>query len=135
MNNVIQITKDATRKYTKDHEWVSFDADIATVGITDYAQGALGELVFVDLPEVGSSFSKGESFASVESVKAASDVYAPISGTVTDVNSNLQGESSTVNKDPFGAGWLAKFKVDNPDQNHLLDEAAYKKLLDSLKKK
>jgi glycine cleavage system H protein len=98
-------------KYTKDHEWVSLDGDIATVGVTYYAVNALGDIVYVELPEIGQEVKAGDSFAVVESVKAASDVYAPISGIVKEVNYKTMDESSIVNSDPEGEGWFAKIKI------------------------
>lgn len=97
-------------KYTKDHEWVRVDGSTATVGITEFAQNELGELVFVDLPAVGKKLKAHDTMCVVESTKAASDVYSPISGTVTEVNSSLSSSPNSVNNDPYGTGWLAKLK-------------------------
>jgi glycine cleavage system H protein len=116
------------RKYSKDHEWVKVDGKVATVGITDFAQAALGDVVFADLPEVGRSLASGESFGSVESVKAASDVYSPISGKVTEVNSKLKDEPSLLNKSPYDDAWLVKLNISNEqDLSKLMDHAAYEK--------
>ncbi|MDH3688082.1 MAG: glycine cleavage system protein GcvH [Gammaproteobacteria bacterium] len=118
-------------KYTEDHEWVTIeDEDIAIVGITDFAQDQLGELVYVELPEVGQEFSKGENAAVIESVKAAGDVKAPVSGTIIEVNETLADEPGLVNEDPTGDGWFIKLKMTDPAElNTLLDEAAYKVLI------
>lgn len=119
------------RKYTKDHEWVRSEADgTAVVGITDHAQQQLGELVFVELPETGRSFGSGENCAVVESVKAASDVYAPVAGTVIAVNEALGSEPGLVNTDPYGAGWLFRVQPDSGAVAGLLDAAAYQRLVD-----
>jgi len=122
-----------TTKFTEDHEWVSVEGDIATVGITKYAAEALGDVVFVEVPETGASFAKGDDMAVVESVKAASDVYAPIGGEVTEANSALADAPETVNDDPEGAGWFAKLKIaDAGELDGLMDAAAYKTFCDSL---
>lgn len=116
----------STLKYTEDHEWISVEGDIATVGITVHAQEQLGDVVFVDLPEVGSSVEKGGDAAVVESVKAASDVYAPIDGEIVEVNSSLVDDPSLVNSDAQGTGWFMKVKIANASQlDGLMDEAAY----------
>ena len=120
-------------KFTEDHEWVAVDGDVATVGITKYAAEALGDVVFVEVPEVGASFAKGDDMAVVESVKAASDVYAPIGGEVTEGNGTLADAPETVNEDPEGAGWFAKLKVaDKAELDGLMDAAAYKAFCDAL---
>ena len=122
-----------TTKFTEDHEWVTLEGDIATVGITKYAAEALGDVVFVEVPEVGASFAKGDDMAVVESVKAASDVYAPIGGEVTEGNGVLADAPETVNDDPEGAGWFAKLKVTNASElDGLMDAAAYKTFCDAL---
>lgn len=119
-------------KYTKDHEWITIDGDIATVGITDYAQNALGDVVFVELPEVGASFSEGDDAAVVESVKAASEIYMPVDGEITEVNADLEGDPSLVNSDPMGS-WFFKVKMSDAAQaDDLMDEAAYNDLLKDL---
>ena len=116
----------STIKYTEDHEWISVDGDIATIGITDYAQGQLGDVVFVELPEVGREVAKGDEAAVVESVKAASEVYAPISGEIIEVNTVLDEAPATINEDATGAGWFVKMKLaDASELSELLDEAAY----------
>jgi len=113
-------------KFTKDHEWLRIEEDIATVGITQYAQEQLGDLVFVELPAPGSGFKQGAAAAVVESVKAASDVYAPISGEITDANRSIVDDPSLVNSDPMGKGWFFKMKIADPTQiETLIDEAAY----------
>ncbi len=113
-------------KYTEDHEWLSIEGDIATVGITQHAQDALGDVVFVDLPEVGKQFAAKEVAGVVESVKAAADVYMPIDGSITEVNEALRADPALANTDPLGAGWFFKVKLSNPAQlDALLDEAAY----------
>jgi glycine cleavage system H protein len=120
-------------KFTKDHEWVSLDGDIATVGITKHAAEALGDVVFVETPDVGKTVAKGDSFAVVESVKAASDVYAPVSGEVVEANEALSGAPETVNADAESAGWFAKIKVSDASQlDGLMDRAAYDQFLSTL---
>jgi glycine cleavage system H protein len=117
-------------KFTKDHEWLRIEGDIATVGITQYAQEQLGDLVFVELPAPGSGFEPGAAAAVVESVKAASEVYAPISGEITDVNQSIVDEPSLVNSDPMGKGWFFKMKMADPSQiEALMDEPAYRALV------
>lgn len=113
--------------YTKDHEWVRVNGDTATVGVTDFAQGELGDVVFVQLPEVGKSVSQGEAFGTIEAVKAVADVYSPVTGKVSDVNTALTEKPETMNQDPYGAGWIVKIKISNfqVDKAHLLDPAAY----------
>jgi glycine cleavage system H protein len=116
-----------TTLFTPDHEWLRIDGDIATIGITDYAQSQLGDVVFVELPKVGRSLKKAEAAAVVESVKAASDVYAPISGDVVEVNEELTVEPALVNSDAAGKAWFFKVKiVDKSELGGLMDEAAYK---------
>ncbi|WAC58999.1 glycine cleavage system protein GcvH [Brevundimonas sp. SL130] len=120
-------------KFTKDHEWVSLDGDIATVGISKHAADALGDVVFVEVPEVGKTVAKGASFAVVESVKAASDVYAPVSGEVVEANDALSTAPETVNAAPEGDGWFAKIKVsDAAELDALMDRAAYDEFLKTL---
>ncbi len=122
-----------TVKYTKDHEWVRVDGATAVVGITDYAQTQLGDVVYVELPEVGRKLEQGKEAAVVESVKAASEVYAPISGEVTAANAELAGEPAKVNADPMGGGWFFEMKVANPKElDALMDEAQYKKYVEGL---
>jgi glycine cleavage system H protein len=120
---------DAMLKYTQDHEWLRLDGDIATVGITQFAQKQLCDLVFVELPGVGASFDKGAIAATVESVKAASEVYAPVGGEVVAVNDRLTAEPGLVNAEPNGEGWMFKIKVRNAaEAEALLDEGAYQAL-------
>lgn len=117
-------------KYTRDHEWVRVDGDVAIVGITDYAQSELGDIVYVELPEVGRKVEKGEAVATIEAVKTAADVYAPVSGEVIEVNSALEEHAELINKDPYGEGWIVKIKMSNPDElNELLPAEEYKKLI------
>lgn len=119
--------------YTKDHEWVRLDGDVATVGISKHAADALGDVVFVETPDAGKSVTKGDSFAVVESVKAASDVYAPVSGEVIEGNAALSGAPETVNADPEGEGWFAKIKVSDASAiDGLMDQAAYDAYLTTL---
>jgi glycine cleavage system H protein len=120
-------------RFTKDHEWVSLDGDVATVGITRHAAEQLGDVVFVETPEAGKQVSKGDSFAVVESVKAASDVYAPVSGEVIEGNAALGTSPETVNADAEGEGWFAKIRVSDASQlDSLMDRAAYDQYLASL---
>ncbi len=115
-----------TIKYTPDHEWVKVDGNNATVGITQHAQDALGDVVFVDLPEIGKSYAAKDIAAVVESVKAAADVYMPAAGVVTEVNEALRADPSLANSDPLGAGWFYKITLANPaDLNALMDETSY----------
>jgi len=117
-------------KFTKDHEWLRIEGAIATVGITQHAQEQLGDLVFVELPASGRSFERGAAAAVVESVKAASDVYAPISGEITEVNQCIVDEPNLVNSDPMGKGWFFKMKISDPSQiETLMDESAYQSLV------
>ena len=118
--------------FSKDHEWVRFEGDVATVGITKYAADALGDVVFVETPDVGKTVSKGDGFAVVESVKAASDVYAPVSGEVIEGNAALATAPETVNADPEGEGWFAKIRVSDASTDGLMDRAAYDAFLASL---
>ena len=120
-------------RYTKEHEWVKVDGDVATIGISPYAQEQLGDVVFVELPEIGKKIEKGKELAVVESVKAASEVYAPVGGEVLEVNAALSDAPATVNEDAMGKGWFAKLKLANKsDLDGLMDEAAYKKYVDGL---
>jgi glycine cleavage system H protein len=122
-------------KYSKDHEWIDAKGDSATVGISDYAQHELGDVVFVELPAVGTKLTAGKQFASVESVKAVSEIYAPASGEVTEANAVLQAKPETINTDPHGAGWLIKMKLSNAAElNALMDAAAYEKYIEEKKK-
>jgi glycine cleavage system H protein len=122
-----------TVRYTKDHEWVRVEGTTATVGITDYAQGQLGDVVYVEVPEVGRKLEQGKEAAVVESVKAASEVYAPISGQVTAANGDLAGEPARVNTDAMGQGWFFEMTVANPKElDALMDEAQYKAYVEGL---
>lgn len=117
-------------KFTDDHEWLTLDGDTATVGITDHASGLLGDLVFLELPKIGSTLRKGAAAAVVESVKAASDVYAPLDGDVVEINDAVVKDPSLVNSDPLGKGWLYKIKLKSASEfDSLMDEATYKKLI------
>jgi glycine cleavage system H protein len=118
--------------YTSDHEWVRLDGDVATVGITKHAADQLGDVVFVETPEAGKVVSKGDGFAVVESVKAASDVYAPVSGEVIEGNAALSSAPETVNADPEGEGWFAKIKISDASTDGLMDRAAYDAFLATL---
>jgi len=119
-------------KYYEEHEWIKMDGNVATMGITDHAQEALGDIVFVDLPEVGSTIEAKESIGAVESVKAASDIYTPVSGTVLEVNSALADEPGTVNSDAYGNGWMIKLDLTKPAElDSLMDAAAYEKFCES----
>jgi glycine cleavage system H protein len=122
-----------TTRYTRDHEWIRLDGDVAVVGITDYAQEQLGDIVYVELPEPGKTIEKGGEFCVVESVKAASEVFAPISGEVLAVNSALGDQPGAVNESPEGTGWLIKIKPANKtDLDGLMDEVAYKAFLETI---
>ena len=122
-----------SRYFTEDHEWIDVDGDTATVGITDYAQGQLGDIVFVEVPDAGRSLDKGGEAAVVESVKAASDVYSPVSGTVTEGNPALEEDPALVNTAPEGDGWFFKLTIsDAGELDGLMDEAAYKAFCDTL---
>lgn len=119
-------------KYTKSHEWVSVDGGEATIGITDFAQSELGDIVYVDLPAAGRSLGVGDSFGTVESVKTVSDVYSPVSGEITAINENLGAQSELLNTDPYRGGWLVKIKLANPaDVDALMDAATYEASLSS----
>ncbi len=122
-----------SRYFTEDHEWVDVEGDIGTVGITEYAQGQLGDIVFVELPDEGKTFDKGDDAAVVESVKAASDVYAPVSGEVIEVNSALEDEPALVNSDAEEDGWFFKLRIaDAEELKSLMNEAAYAKFISDL---
>lgn len=115
-------------QYTRSHEWVRREGDVATIGITEHAQDELGDVVFVDLPEQGASFAAGESFGSVESVKAVSDLYTPVGGEVAEVNSALEDSPEKVNEDPYGEGWILKIQVS--EEAELLSAAEYEKVVE-----
>ena len=122
-----------TTRYTKEHEYIRVDGDTGVVGISHYAQSQLGDVVFVELPEVGKTFAKGEQAAVVESVKAASEVYAPVAGEVLAVNGDLDSAPAAVNEDPAGKGWFFKLRLSDPSQlDGLMDEAAYVAFVKSL---
>ncbi len=122
-----------TVKYTKEHEWVRVEGDVATVGITPHAAEQLGDVVFVELPDVGAAFERDADMAVVESVKAASDVYAPVSGEIVEANGAIVEDPAQVNADPAGGAWFVKMKLSNAGElGELMDEDAYKKLLESL---
>jgi glycine cleavage system H protein len=115
-------------KYTKNDEWLRIEGDSATVGISDYAQDQLNDIVYVEFPEVGAEFDQGATFGVVESVKAASDIYMPIGGTITEVNSTLESDPELINTDPYGKGWLIKFTlISASEADGLMDAAAYQK--------
>lgn len=117
-------------RYTKEHEWIRIEGDTGTIGITDYAQGELGDIVFVELPAKGATLVQGKSFGTIEAVKAVSDLYAPLSGEVLDVNKAVQETPEVVNKDPYGTGWMIKVRIANPDEaKMLLGSEAYGKLI------
>jgi glycine cleavage system H protein len=117
-------------KYTQDHEWISTEGDSGIVGITDYAQGELGDIVFVEIETVGEHVVKGEVFGTIEAVKTVSDLFMPVSGVVMEINENLNNSPELVNKDPFGNGWLIKIKLDDiKELGELLDASGYKKLI------
>lgn len=118
------------RVYSKEHEWVLVDGDIATIGISDFAQDQLGEVVYVDLPSAGDAVNAGETFGEIESVKSVSELYAPLTGEIVEVNEALDDTPETVNQDPHGAGWMIKVRVEDPSQvGALLDAAAYEAFL------
>ncbi|MBC7798068.1 MAG: glycine cleavage system protein GcvH [Pyrinomonadaceae bacterium] len=121
----------ADLRYTKDHEWVKVEGETATIGITDYAQHALGDVVYVDLPSVGKSFKAHETIGSIESVKAVSDVFTPVSGEITEVNESLGDTPENVNEDAYGA-WIAKFKLDNAAEvEELMDAKSYEEFVEA----
>jgi len=124
------IIKDDLR-YTKEHEWVKLEKDMATMGITDYAQGELGDIVFVELPKLGTKVEQMKSFGVIEAVKAVSELFSPVTGEVVEVNAKLESEAGLINKDPYGEGWIIKVKVkDQSEVNKLLSAGDYKKLLE-----
>ena len=119
----------ANLKYTKDHEWISVDGDIATVGITDFAQGELGDIVYVEIEKIGENFSKEEVFGTVEAVKTVSDLFMPVTGEIIDINDTLNEKPEKVNEDPYGQGWMIKIKLNSSDTSDLLNAEEYKKLI------
>ncbi len=117
-------------KYTKDHEWIKVDGDVATVGITDFAQGELGDIVYVEVETLDESLDREEVFGTVEAVKTVSDLFMPLSGEVVEFNEDLESEPEKVNSDPYGDGWMIKIKMSNPEEvEELLDDAAYKEII------
>mgnify|MGYP002700623325 CR=1 FL=1 len=117
-------------KYTKDHEWVAIDGDIATVGITDFAQGELGDIVYVEVETLDETMDADEVFGSVEAVKTVSDLFLPLSGEIIAFNDTLESDPEKVNNDPYGEGWMIKIKISNPEEiENLLDETGYKELV------
>jgi glycine cleavage system H protein len=117
-------------RYSKDHEWIEVNGEVATIGITDYAQHALGDVVYIDMPRVGDKFSTHEAFGSVESVKAVSEVFTPIAGEIAEVNDGLNDTPETVNNDPYGGGWMVKVKMDNPlEADAMLSAVEYEEYL------
>ncbi|MBP6671727.1 MAG: glycine cleavage system protein GcvH [Bacteroidetes bacterium] len=117
-------------RYTKDHEWIRIDGNVGTIGITEYAQGELGDIVFVELPAAGKKVESGQSFGTVEAVKAVSDLYSPVNGEVKEVNKEIQDSPELVNKEPYERGWMIKVTLANVDEvKNLLDVEAYKKLI------
>ena len=118
--------------YTKEHEWASVSGDIVSVGITDYAQGELGDIVFVELPQIGIETTVAQPFGVIEAVKTVSDLYAPVSGKVIEVNNALLNKPDLINKDPYGEGWIIKIQVENKEElDNLLDASGYKKLIEN----
>lgn len=119
-------------RYTKDHEWVAVDGDIATVGITDYAQHSLGDVVYIDMPRVGDKFGAHEAFGSVESVKAVSEIFVPVAGEITEVNDGLNDTPEAVNNDPYVGGWMVKIRMDNPGEaDAMLTAVEYEEYLEA----
>ena len=117
-------------RYSSDHEWVRIDGDVAYIGITDFAQSQLGDIVFVELPEIGGNFSSGEVFGTVEAVKTVADLFAPISCEIIDINSQLDSSPESINSDVYNDGWIVKVKINNPDElSMLLDSKAYKGMI------
>lgn len=118
--------------YTEDHEWLSQDSDISTIGITDYAQSELGDIVFVELPEIGSQIQQGEPFGTIEAVKTVEDLIAPVSGEVLEINDSLEDSAEQVNQDPYGAGWMIKIRLEDPAElERLISPQEYADLISS----
>ena len=116
--------------YTKDHEWISIDNDSAVIGITDYAQGELGDIIFIELRDIGDSFSSGDVFGTIEAVKTVADLFMPISGNIIDINNEIEDNPEVVNTDAFNKGWIVKIKINNMDEvKNLLNESDYNKLI------
>ena len=117
-------------QYTKNHEWVLIEGNIATVGITDYAQGELGDIVFIEYPELNSSYNKGESIGTIEAVKTVADIYSPISGEIVEINDNLESNPELINENPYEDGWILKIKINNKEElDSLLSNSDYEKLI------
>ena len=128
--NIVKMSVPENLKYTKDHEWVKIEGDTATVGITAFAQGELGDIVYVEIETEGETLDQEEVFGSVEAVKTVSDLFMPLSGEITEFNSNLEANPEIVNSDPYGEGWMIKVKLSNPSEvEDLLDAAAYSALI------
>jgi len=124
----MEIPKDL--KYTNEHEWARIEGDIATVGITDYAQESLGDVVYIETPEIGTEVKKGEEFGSIESVKAVSDVFSPISGEIIEVNEELADHPEYINQSPYDKGWIVKIKISNPEEaDELMDSTKYEEFV------
>jgi len=129
-NAEVKVNVPVNLKYTREHEWVKVEGNVATVGITDWAQGELGDIVFVELPEVGTRVVQMQTFGTIEAVKAVSDLFSPVSGEVVDVNGGLQDEPMLINRDPYGEGWMIKVEVSNAEElEQLLDAGEYKGVL------
>ena len=117
-------------QYTKDHEWVKIENGVATIGITDFAQGELGDIVFVELPEVGKSFNAGDTFGTIEAVKTVTDLFSPISGNIVAINEGLDNDTGKVNSDPYGDGWLVKIRLSDTDEKDgLMSSIAYEEII------
>jgi glycine cleavage system H protein len=117
----------ADLKYTKDHEWIRVEGNVGVVGVTDHAQGELGDVVYIDITKSGEAVSSGDTFGSIEAVKTVADLYAPVSGTIIEVNGAINGAPESVNKDPYGAGWIVKIELSNPSElDGLMDVETYK---------
>lgn len=117
-------------KYTRDHEWVQVEGEVATIGITDYAQSQLGDIVFVDIQTAGDTLSQGEIFGAIEAVKTVADAFMPLSGEITEINGSLESEPQLINQDPYGKGWLIRIKITHPEEiANLLDAGAYGALI------
>ena len=116
-------------KYTKDHEWISIEGDVATIGITDFAQGELGDIVYVEIEKIGENFSKEEDFGTVEAVKPVSDLFMPVAGEIIEINEELNDKPELVNEDPYGQGWMIKIKLNSSETSDLLNSEQYKKLV------
>jgi len=124
----MEIPKDL--KYTNEHEWARIEGDVATVGITDYAQESLGDVVYIETPEIGTKVKKGEELGSIESVKAVSDVFSPISGEIVEVNEELADHPEYINQSPYDKGWIVKIKISNPEEaDELMDNTKYEKFV------